>query len=167
MTDISACYRELGFSEAPFNVTPDTSFFFSGKEHSSALKHLEYGLNSDGFTMLTGEVGLGKTLLCRQLLRKGAPGVRIAYIYNTFIDFIDLMKAIYYDITGIHLENATYSKLFHEINQVLIELASRGEKVVVLLDEAHRLKPKVLEGLRLLSNLETEKRKLLSFIMVG
>jgi len=167
MTDIDVCYKELGFSEAPFNLTPDTSFFFQGRQHLAALNHLQYGLTSDGFTLLTGEIGLGKTLLCRQLLSSAPKGIKTVYIYNTYVDFMDLLKAIYQDLTGIHLEEASYSKLFNEINKTLIEVASRGEKVVVLLDEAQRLKPRVLEGLRLLSNLETEKKKLMSFIMIG
>ncbi len=167
MANVNSCYHELGFAESPFNLTPDTAFFFQGRQHVAALNHLQYGLQTDGFTMLTGEIGLGKTLLCRQLLSSVPKGIKTVYIYNTYIDFMDLLKAIYQDITGIHLEDASYSKLFNEINQILIRIAKNGEKVVVILDEAQRLKPRVLEGLRLLSNLETQKHKLLSFIMVG
>ncbi len=167
MDDLSHIYHQLGFTESPFNQTPDTNFLYTGRQHMKALNHLQYGLMIDGFTLLIGEIGLGKTILCRQLLKTAGKGVRTVYIYNTYINLIDLLKAIYYDLTGVALESDTYSKCFNAINISLIRAAKNGEKVVVVIDEAQSLNPNVLEGLRQLSNLETEKRKLLSFIMVG
>lgn len=167
MNDIVSLYKKFGFNEPPFNQGPDTSFLFLGKQHTAALDHLQYGLLIDGFSLLTGEVGMGKTLLCRQLLKSTNKGVKTVYIYNTDISLIDLLKSIYYDLSGSQLERDSYSNCFFEINQLLIRVAEGGEKVVILLDEAQSLEPSVLEGLRQLSNLETEKKKLLSFILVG
>lgn len=167
MISLKENYRAMGFSEPPFNQTPDTDFFYLSKQHLAALYHLQYGMLSDGFTMLTGEVGLGKTLLCRQLLKIRVKGIKTVYIYNTYINLVDLLKSIYYDLTGIGLVCESSGKCFYAINQVLLRMAKEGEKVVIVIDEAHCLEPGVLEGLRHLSNLETEKSKLLSFLMVG
>ena len=167
MNDIASIYREFGFLEPPFNQTPDTNLLYMSKQHTKALNHLRYGLLTEGFTLLTGEIGLGKTILCRQLLKSADEGIRTAYIYNTYVGLLDLLKVIYYDFTGEYLETASYSTCFNELNRFLIQMAKNGEKVVVLIDEAQGLQLDVLEGLRQLSNLETEKKKLLSIIMVG
>ncbi len=117
--------------------------------------------------MITGEVGLGKTLLCRSLLSDPPKGVRTAYIFNPNPNFSDLLQAIHYDLTGEHIKGETYSQLLDAMNDTLLKLAEKGERAAVLLDEAHRLSPELLEGLRLLSNLETEKEKLIYLILVG
>ena len=167
--NLNSCYFELGFREAPFNITPDTSFFYPGGKHMAALTHLQYGLatGSGGFTLLTGEVGLGKTLLCRQLLKNTPPGVKTAYIFNPTPTYVELLNAIYYDLTGERLKSVSYGEPLREIHSELLRLAAQGQKVAVILDEAHRLSPRLLEGLRLLSNLETEKEKLIYLILVG
>lgn len=167
MINLKENYRAMGFSESPFNQTPDTDFFYLSKQHLAALYHLQYGMLSDGFTMLTGEVGLGKTLLCRQLLKMRVKGIKTVYIYNTYVNLVDLLKSIYYDLTGTNLACESSGKCFYEINRVLLRMAEKDEKVVLVIDEAHCLEPGVLEGLRHLSNLETEKSKFLSFLMVG
>ncbi|MGR3179738.1 MAG: ExeA family protein, partial [Candidatus Anammoxibacter sp.] len=145
----------------------DTNLLYMSKQHTKALNHLRYGLLTEGFTLLTGEIGLGKTILCRQLLKSAGEGIRTAYIYNTYIGLLDLLKLIYHDFTGEVIESTSYSTCFNELNRFLIQMAENGEKVVVLIDEAQGLQLDVLEGLRQLSNLETEKKKLLSIIMVG
>ncbi len=167
MSDIAALYKKFGFKEPPFNQTPDTGFLFKSKKHMAALDHLRYGLTTDEFTLLTGSYGMGKTLLCRQILRTAGKDIQTVYIYNTCLSMLDIYKAIYYDLTGTQLESKSAGKCFHEINKVLLRLAEEGKKVVVLVDEAQGLKPELLEGLRQLSNFETEKRKLLSFILIG
>lgn len=167
MINLSESYKEMGFKESPFNQTPDTDYFFLSKQHLTALYHLQYGMMSDGFTMLTGEVGLGKTLLCRQLLKMRVKGIKTVYIYNTYINLVALLQSIYYDLTGTKLETDSSGTCFYEINRVLLRMAEQDEKVVIVIDEAQCLEPGVLEGLRHLSNLETEKRKFLSFLMVG
>ncbi len=165
--DLSLCYHDLGFTEPPFQLTPDTDFFFPGSHHMEALNHLKFGIASGGFTMLTGEVGLGKTLLCRHLLRHPPAGIRFAYLVNPDQSYGDLLLSIYEDLTGTTPEDHTLGALQRELQKLLFRLAEGGERVVVLVDEAHRLSGKVLEGLRLLSNLDTEKDKLMCLLLVG
>ena len=165
--DLDHCYQQLGFSEPPFRITPDTDFFFPGNKHLQALDHLRFGVASGGLSMLTGEVGVGKTLLCRYLLRHPPSGVRFAYLLNPDQSYSGLLTSIYQDLTG-HLPTETSIEgLQRELPGVLLRLAETGERVAVLVDEAHRLSSKVLEGLRLLSNLDTEKEKLMCLLFVG
>jgi general secretion pathway protein A len=164
---LEACYQAMGLSEAPFRITPDTQFFFPHGQYLSALGHLRFGILSGGFTVLTGEVGLGKTLLCRYLLRNMPEGGRTAFIYNPQQTFEELMRSIIHDLTDEIPQETSLAELQNKMLGVLSEIVNSGQRVAVLVDEAHRLKPEVLEGLRLLSNLETEKRKLLSLLLVG
>lgn len=165
--DMALCYQELGFAESPFSITPDTDYFFPGSQHMEALDHLRFGVASGGLTLLTGEVGVGKTLLCRYLLRHPPPGVRFAYLLNPDQSYADLLASIYQDLMGTVPEDRSIGALQRELPQVLLRLAEEGERVAVLVDEAHRLSGKVLEGLRLLSNLDTEKEKLMCLLFVG
>ncbi len=165
--DLNHCYQQLGFNEAPFRITPDTDYFFPGHKHLQALDHLRFGVASGGLTMLTGEVGVGKTLMCRYLLRHPPPGVRFAYLLNPDQSYADLLTSIYQDLTGQVPEDRSIGALQRELPKVLLRLAETGERVAVLVDEAHRLSSKVLEGLRLLSNLDTEKEKLMCLLFVG
>ncbi len=164
---VSACYRQLGFDETPFAITPDTDIFFPGSCHLTGLKALEFGVASGGFTLLTGEVGLGKTLLCRTVLKNVPAGIRTAYIFNPPHSPSELVEAIYHDLTGQSLPFGSHAASVNAMHETLLDLASKGEKVAVILDEAHLLSHETLEGLRLLSNLETEKEKLLNLILVG
>jgi general secretion pathway protein A len=165
--DVSACYRQLGFDDTPFAITPDTDIFFPGSRHMSALRNMEYGLASGGFTLLTGEVGLGKTLICRKVLKQSPAGVRTAYIFNPPPTNDDLVRAIHHDLTGEALAAGSHTDNLRRMHDTLLTLAAGGEKVAVILDEAHLLSHESLEGLRLLSNLETEKEKLIYLILVG
>ena len=165
--DLGICYQELGFTEPPFRITPDTDFFFPGSRHLEGLHHLQFGIATGAFTMLTGEVGLGKTLLCRYLLRHPPAGVRFAYLVNPDQSYGDLLASIYEDLTGTIPEDRSLGALQRELPKLLLQLAENGERVAVLVDEAHRLSGKVLEGLRLLSNLDTEKEKLMYLLLVG
>jgi general secretion pathway protein A len=165
--DLRLCYQEMGFSEPPFRLTPDTDFFFPGSHHLEALHHLRFGIATGGLTMLTGEIGLGKTLLCRYLLRHPPTGVRFAYLMNPDQSYADLLISIYEDLTGALPVDQTLGAMQRELPKLLLRLAEGGERVVVLVDEAHRLSGKVLEGLRLLSNLDTEKDKLMCLLLVG
>ncbi len=167
LKSLKPLYLRFGFSGQPFNLTPDTRFFFPNQQYIAASKHLQYGLSTEGFTILTGEVGLGKTLLCRHLLRSAGKHVKTVYIFNSFMNLPDLLKSIYYDLTGLHLAGNTYSKCMNKIAQALTGLAKEGKKVAVLIDEAQCLEPKVLRALNHLSNFETQNQKPLSFIMVG
>ena len=165
--DLSACYAQLGFTEAPFQITPDTDYFFPAQQHLQALAHLQFGVASGGLTMVTGDVGVGKTLLCRYLLRHPPKGVRFAYLLNPDQSYADLLCAIYQDLTGQVPEDRSIGSLQRTLWRRLLDLAGPGERVAVLVDEAHRVSGKVLEGLRLLSNLDTEKEKLLCLLLVG
>ncbi len=165
--DMALCYQQLGFAESPFSITPDTDYFFPGSQHLEALDHLRFGVASRGLTLLTGEVGVGKTLLCRYLLRHPPIGVRFAYLLNPDQSYADLLASIYHDLMGTVPHDRSIGALQRELAQVLLRLAKEGERVAVLVDEAHRLSGKVLEGLRLLSNLDTEKEKLMCLLFVG
>ncbi|HFE39469.1 MAG TPA: DUF2075 domain-containing protein [Gammaproteobacteria bacterium] len=167
MMDLSICYRTLGFKHSPFTITPDTELFFPSKNHVIALSHMQYSLTSGGFTLITGEVGLGKTLLCRELLRKCDKNIRTAYIFNPLQTINDLLRAIHFDLTGKKPQARTTAQLHDAIYKALLIIASRGERAAIIIDEAHRLNPELLEALRLISNIETEKEKLLSLILVG
>jgi len=165
--DLQSCYRALGFREPPFRITPDTQFFFPHSQYLSAIGHLRFGMQSGGFTVLTGEVGLGKTLLCRYLLRHLPENVRTAYIYNPQQSFVELLRSILHDLTGEMPAGEEQAALQARLLNLLEDLAAQNVRVAILVDEAHRLNPGVLEGLRLLSNLETEKQKLLALLLVG
>jgi general secretion pathway protein A len=167
VADLDACYHALGLTESPFRITPDIQFFCPHNQYLSALGHMHYGMLSGAFTVLTAEVGLGKTLLCRHLLRNLPPGVRSAYIYNPQITFIELMRSIILDL-GVALPDITSESVMQRhMLDMLVDFSSKNIQVAVLIDEAHKLSPAVLEGLRLLSNLETDKQKLLSLVLVG
>lgn len=167
MIEIDTIHEELGFKESPFSITPDTSLFFPTEDQVAALSHMQFGLQSGGFTLVTGEVGLGKTLLCRMLLQSCPENIHTAYIFNPMQSTEDLLKSILLDLTGAVSESSTAAELHDEIYQVLINIANDGGRAAVIIDEAHCLPPKILESLRLISNLETEKQKLISFILVG
>jgi len=167
IASLDACYHALGLTEPPFRITPDTQFFFPHSQYISALGHLRFGMVSGGFTVLTAEVGLGKTLLCRHLLNNLPEGVRTAYVFNPQLSFIELMRGIIHDLGEEVPDVESEAALQQYMLEMLVKLTSADTRVAVLVDEAHRLSPSVLEGLRLLSNLETEKQKLLSLLLVG
>lgn len=166
--DVDACYGTLGFSTAPFRITPDTDFFVPHNQYLEAIGQLRFGLMTGGFTLLTGEVGLGKTLLCRYLMRHLPVNTRTAYVFNPQQSYAELLGAILHDLGGrVPDPGASSAQLHEQLFRVLAKFAGRGTRVALVIDEAHRLQPELLEGLRLLSNLETEKRKLLSLLLLG
>jgi general secretion pathway protein A len=165
---LEACYDSLGFAAAPFCITPDIDFLVPQQQYLEAIGHLRFGLATGSFILLTGDVGLGKTLLCRYLMQQLPANVRTAYIFNPQQNYAELLCSILFDLTGkIPAGNASAALLHDELFEVLAKLAGRGQRVALLIDEAHCLPPELLEGLRLLSNLETGKRKLLSLMLVG
>jgi len=165
-TDV--CYETLGFSAAPFNITPDTDFLVPQRQYLEALGSLRFGLASGNFTLLTGNVGLGKTLLCRYLLQNLPAMVRTAYVFNPQQSYAEFLAAILFDLTGESTGKDDSSASLHaRLFNVLSTYASHDIRVALVIDEAHLLQPDLLEGLRLLSNLETDKRKLLSLLLVG
>jgi general secretion pathway protein A len=165
--DLDACYRSLGFREPPFRITPDTDYFFPHAQYLTAIGHLRYGMLTGSFAVITGEVGLGKTLLCRYLLRNLPGDVQTAYVFNPQQSFLELIKSIYHDLTGLTTESDSQAEVQDLLYEALIQISLTGKRVALLVDEAHRLNPEVLEGIRLLSNLETEKRKLMALLLIG
>ncbi|MDP2897910.1 MAG: AAA family ATPase [bacterium] len=156
-----------GLSESPFNLTPDANFLYPSRVHREVLAHLLYGINSrKGFIMVTGEVGSGKTTLCRAVLKKLGPNTDVALVLNSFLTEEELLKTINEDL-GIPTAGKTKKELIDELNGFLLEERMKGRNVVVILDEAQNLSFPVLEQIRMLSNLETEKEKLLQIVLVG
>ena len=159
--------RHFGFSEKPFNLTPDSRYLFLSSRHQEAYANLEFGVaQGSGFLLLTGEVGTGKTTLIRHFLSQVGPDVRTAVILYPALSAGELFHAILQDL-GVPFAGGTLKDAVDALARALIEAKSLGLKVVVLIDEAQSLKPHVLEQLRLLSNLETEREKLLTVVLVG
>ena len=161
-------YREFfGLKEKPFNVTSDPNFLFLSRVHKEAFSHLLYGIKErKGFLEITGEVGAGKTTICRALLNQLDRNTKTAFIFNSTLPEIQLLQAILEDL-GVPTEKKTKGALIRQLNNFLIEELSHGNNVVLILDEAQNIKTSMLEEIRMLSNLETEKDKLFQIILVG
>jgi MSHA biogenesis protein MshM len=158
----------FGLREPPFGITPDTSFAYACNSHQEALNTLLVAArNGEGFMKVTGEVGTGKTLLCRRFLATLGARFVSAYIPNPYLEPRTLMFALA-DELGIKLpREADQHQLLKELSRALLHFARQGKTVVVCLDEAQAMPQETLEALRLLTNLETEKRKLLQVVLFG
>lgn len=153
--------------ENPFNVTADSSFFFSSQAHSEAFSHLQFGIEQrKGIIAITGEVGTGKTTLCRALLNHLNKTIKTALILNPQFSDEELLKMIVHDL-GIQGQFKNKLELISALNEFLLTESALGHNVVVIIDEAQNLSAQQLENIRLLSNLETEKEKLLQIVLVG
>ena len=162
-------YRtHFGLREMPFGITPDTSFAYACTTHQEALNTLLVAVkNGEGFIKITGEVGTGKTLLCRRFLAMLDQNHVSAYIPNPYVEPRTLLFALAEEL-GVALARGTDQRqLMKEINRALLNFARQGKTVVLCLDEAQAMPVETLEALRLLTNLETEKRKLLQVVMFG
>jgi MSHA biogenesis protein MshM len=159
----------FGFNELPFSLTPDTGYFYAYHSHQNALNTLIVAVNnSEGFIKIVGEVGTGKTLLGRMLLNKLASSRFVtAYIPNPNLTPDELKLTLASEIGVPDYINIPHFQLMGQINNRLIELASQHLRVVLILDEAQTMPLESIESLRLLTNLETEKRKLLQVVMFG
>ena len=156
-----------GFSEPPFNITPDPRFLFFSDRHREAFDHLLFGIRErKGFIQITGEVGAGKTTLCRALLEELGPTYRTALILNPTLSSDQLLRTILKELDLSAPEGDRVAAL-EVLNQFLLDQLSAGNDVVLLIDEAQDLSPELLEQIRLLSNLETDQRKLLQIVLVG
>jgi general secretion pathway protein A len=159
----------FGLNEKPFTITPDPRYLFMSERHGEGLAHLVYGVTeSGGFIQLTGEVGTGKTTLVRTLLGQIPDEVDIALILNPQLTAVEFLMAICEEL-GIQLPKQKYSAkaLVDALNQHLLESHSRGRRTILLIDEAQNLSEGVLEQLRLLTNLETARQKLLQIILIA
>jgi len=158
----------FGLTELPFGITPDTSFFFLCPSSQEALNTLLIAVrNGEGFIKITGEVGTGKTLLCRKFMATLDESFVTAYIPNPFLEPRTLILALADELGLVLDKDVDQHQLLKSINHRLLVLAREGKKVVVCLDEAQAIPQESLEALRLLTNLETEKRKLLQIVMFG
>jgi general secretion pathway protein A len=157
-----------GFQEMPFNITPDPRFLYLSPTHQEALQHLKYGVRErKGFIVLVGEVGCGKTTLCRRFLNELDPAhYDTALILNPRITETQMLKAILTELGETKLARSQ-NDLVAQMNRVLLERIEKGRDIVLIIDEAQNLSNDVLEQIRLLSNLETDKQKLLQIVLMG
>lgn len=161
-------YEEFyGFRDNPFRLTPDPDYLFLSTNHQEALGHLLFGVREgSGVVVITGEIGAGKTTLLRTLVRNLDDATIIAYIFNPALSAMELLQTINADL-GLPSSSTSKKELIDDLNRFLLTQQAAKRRVVVIIDEAQDLEPSVLEQLRLLSNLETEREKLLQIILVG
>jgi len=157
----------FGLHSEPFSLTPDSEFFFNDRIRQEALNTLVYGIRSgEGFIKVVGEVGTGKTTLCRQFLRAIAAEAETAYILDPLLKGEELLRVLGREL-GIPSEGKDQTELLEAVKAFMLETWEKGRPVVLLIDEAQALPLETLEQLRLLSNLETEKAKLLRIVIMG
>lgn len=157
----------FGFSEKPFDLTPDPKYLYLSSKHKEVLAHLVYGMQeNNGFLKIVGEVGTGKTMICRSFLRELHTDFNIAYILNPCMNALELLQTINKEL-GLPSSSDSKKKLIDDLNEFLLEQRKKEHRVVVIIDEAQDLEPGVLEQLRLLSNLETETEKLIQIVLIG
>jgi general secretion pathway protein A len=157
----------FGFSVSPFSVTPDPSFFYTNPVYQEAYANLRYGIEAKkGFIVITGEVGTGKTTLLRKLMHNLEGTIDSVFIFNTYLNFTELLQVILYDL-GLAPKEPNKVTMLQELYDYLITQLKQAHIVSVLVDEAQNLSDEALEGLRLLSNLETDQEKLIQIVLMG
>ncbi len=160
--------EHFSLREAPFSITPDTAYFYPHDGMQAALNTLLIALRSgEGFLKIVGDVGCGKTVLCRQLLKVLQPECVTAYIPNPAMKMMDLLLALCRELGIEQPPDGAPFRILDSLQTRLLEHAAAGRRVVLCIDEAQAIPIGTLEGLRLLSNLETEKRKLLQIVLLG
>jgi general secretion pathway protein A len=161
-------YHEFyALREKPFSLSPDPRFLFLSDSHREALAHLLYGIEQgEGFIVITGEVGTGKTTLSRTLLQRIEPGTEVAFIFNPQLSASELLQSICAEL-GLPAADRTRREMMDALNRFLLAKKAEGRRVILLIDEAQNLPPDTLEQVRLLSNLETDTEKLLQIILIG
>ncbi len=158
----------FNLQEPPFSITPDPRFLYLGQHHREALAHLLYSVRgSSGFILLTGEVGAGKTTVSRCLVRQTADHVDVALIFNPRLSALELVASICDELGIVYPETASIKTLYDALNRHLLNSYANNRITVLLLDEAQNLSVDLLEQVRLLSNLETDRKKLLQIILIG
>ncbi len=156
-----------GLREKPFSLTPDPRFLFLSASHREALAHVLYGIDQgEGFIAVTGEVGTGKTTICRTLLQRLGSDTEVAFVFNPTLSGEELLRAISVEF-GLLTEGRTRAELSDQLNEFLLEANRDGRRVLLIVDEAQNLAPATLEEIRLFSNLETSTSKLIQILLFG
>lgn len=160
--------KYYGFKKKPFSLTPDPDFFYLSPDHVEAVEHLIYGISEgEGFLMLVGEIGTGKTTISRVLMQKLSDSIIYSLVLNPFQDFETLIKNMITDF-GLKPAGNDKSTLLDQLIEFLLhDIAPRGKRALVIIDEAQNLSIETLEQLRLVSNIETNKDKLIQFLLLG
>jgi general secretion pathway protein A len=164
-----------GFIEKPFSLTPDPKYLYRSESHTNALELLQYAINRrEGFVVITGDTGTGKTTLCRALVETTDQKTFTALLLNPFVSEEDLLRAILQDLGVIsrgeerlQVRQPSKQDLVNTLYDFLLSLAPLGARAVLIIDEAQNLPLQILEQIRIMSNLETDKEKLLQIILVG
>ncbi len=174
--------QHFGLSQDPFSIAPDPRYLFMSERHREALAHLLYGVSArssqgaasgtgGGFVLLTGDIGTGKTTICRCFLEQIPDFCHVAYIFNPKLSVLDLLQTIceefHLTLTETALRQPTVKNYIDALNVFLLQAHADGQTCVLIIDEAQNLAPDVLEQLRLLTNLETRERKLLQIVLIG
>src|SRR5512139_3192421 len=159
----------FGLAEAPFSIAPDPRYLYLTRSHQEALAHLLYGVSGDGgFVLLTGEVGAGKTTVSRCLLEQMPESCDVAYIFNPRLTVEELLSTLCVELgIAVPADNHSVKLFVDRINAYLLDANAKGRRTVLVIDEAQNLSADVLEQMRLLTNLETNQRKLLQIILLG
>src|SRR6185369_8463488 len=166
---MSSTYLDFfGLREDPFRLTPDPAFYYPSSDHANALLSLDYIMNNrEGFCLLTGEPGTGKSTLVRIFLNKWQDQAEIALVMTPCLSPGEFLQAILDDLGVIYPLSGNKNHMITEFRDFLLSHAAEGRRVAIVVDEAQNLPVETLEELRLLSNLETEKEKLLQIILIG
>jgi len=159
----------FGLKENPFNLSPDPRYLYFSRQHREALNHLIYGITEKkGFIVVTGGIGTGKTTISRTLLANLNDGVESAMIFNSAITDMELLETIHQELhISLNGQEKTKKHYIDALNDLLLKNFAAGRNVVLLIDEAQNLSHEVLEQLRMLSNLETEREKLIQIVLIG
>ena len=159
--------KHFGFAELPFSVTPDPRFSYVNSDYREAFATLRYGIETrKGFIVITGEAGTGKTTLLRRLMHSVEATVHTAFIFNTHLSFTELLRLVLNEL-GVANSARDKQTLMARLNDYLIEQLHKDHIVSLLIDEAQNLSDEMLEELRLLSNLETDRAKLIQIVLIG
>ncbi|GAB4198030.1 MAG: ExeA family protein [Wenzhouxiangellaceae bacterium] len=170
VTELGQYLRYFGLNEPPFAITPDPRYLYLSRRHQEGLAHLLYGVGqggSGGFVQLTGEVGTGKTMLCRSLLEQVPERTQVALILNPMLSPRELVATICDELNVAYPDDASSKRLVDHLNRHLLSAHASGERVVVVIDEAQNMSREALEQVRLLTNLETATDKLLQIVLLG
>ncbi|ALG66745.1 ExeA family protein [Beggiatoa leptomitoformis] len=158
----------FGLTATPFSLTPDPHYLYLSERHREALAHLLYGVNENaGFTLLTGEVGTGKTTICRCLIEQLPKNVDVALLLNPRVSPLELLASLFDELRLNYDRSFSLKNFIDTLNNYLLTAHAVGRKTILILDEAQNLSPDVLEQVRLLTNLETNSQKLLQIVLVG